>query len=237
MSKLLIPNTCQVPNVIFDEVMPGISNVALRVLMVIVRQTYGFNVESKQIGLDRLMKLSGLSRQGVVNGVKDLGGLIAIKRGPANSRVPNEYALNIDISTGELVNKLDQSTKLTSQKSALRPVNKVDSLKPSLKPNTTTAGIPEFETAWNLYPKRAGGNTKENARKAWSARIREGAKPAEMIAGVERYAEFIRATGKEHTQYVKQAATFFGPAKHYLEEFELPRTGADAKRSAGGFVG
>jgi len=109
MSRLFIPNTCQVPNVIFDEVMPGLGSVALKVLIVIIRQTYGFNVAARQIGLDRLCKLSGLSRQGVVNGIKELGNLLVVKRGPINSRVTNEYALNINISTGELV------TNLTSQ--------------------------------------------------------------------------------------------------------------------------
>ena len=32
ISRLLIPNTCQVPNVLLDEVMPRIGGVALKVL-------------------------------------------------------------------------------------------------------------------------------------------------------------------------------------------------------------
>ncbi|WP_137518440.1 DNA-binding protein, partial [Escherichia coli] len=36
---------------------------------------------------------------------------------------------------------------------------------------------PEFEQAWQEYPKRAGGNSKSAAFKAWKARIREGIKP------------------------------------------------------------
>ena len=30
---------------------------------------------------------------------------------------------------------------------------------------------PEFNSAWGLYPKRAGGNSKAAAYKAWSARV------------------------------------------------------------------
>ncbi|MEI1656947.1 DNA-binding protein, partial [Escherichia coli] len=36
---------------------------------------------------------------------------------------------------------------------------------------------PEFEQAWQEYPKRAGGNSKSAAFKAWKARLREGIKP------------------------------------------------------------
>ncbi len=79
-----------------------------------------------------------------------------------------------------------------------------------------------FEEAWAKYPKRAGGNSKSLARKAWAARVREGVEPAEMLAGTDRYAAFLRATGKEGSQFVKQAATFFGPDAHWSEPWNLP---------------
>jgi hypothetical protein len=80
----------------------------------------------------------------------------------------------------------------------------------------------EFETAFKTLPKRAGSNPKKDAFKHWQARIREGATPEAMIAGAERYAAFIRATGKEGTEYVLTGATFFGPSKRYEEEFAPP---------------
>ena len=81
---------------------------------------------------------------------------------------------------------------------------------------------PEFEEAWQAYPKRAGGNPKPSAWKSWSARIREGVKPADMLAGVQRYAAYITATGKANSEYVKQAATFFGPDHHFAESWVAP---------------
>lgn len=80
----------------------------------------------------------------------------------------------------------------------------------------------EFESAWQAYPKRAGGNPKPSAWKAWSARIREGVKPAEMLAGVQRYASYVTATGKANSEYVKQASTFFGPDHHFAESWTAP---------------
>lgn len=81
---------------------------------------------------------------------------------------------------------------------------------------------PEFEKAWQAYPKRAGGNSKAAAFKAWNARLKDGVKPEAMLAGVKRYAAFARATGSAGTQYVKQAASFFGPDRHFEESWQAP---------------
>ncbi len=81
---------------------------------------------------------------------------------------------------------------------------------------------PEFETAWQAYPKRAGGNSKAAAFKAWTTRLKEGVKPEVMLAGVKRYAAYARATGSVGTQYVKQAASFFGPDRHFEESWQAP---------------
>jgi hypothetical protein len=126
MNKLLIPNTCQVPNVLLDKVMPRIGNASLRVLLAITRFTYGFGDPSpRKISYTRLQRATGLSRQGVANGINGLGSLVTIKAGPKNERVENEYALNLDIATGELVNGVDWSTNLTSQRRMKRLVNGV----------------------------------------------------------------------------------------------------------------
>ena len=81
---------------------------------------------------------------------------------------------------------------------------------------------PEFETAWQAYPKRAGGNSKAAAFKAWKTRLKEGVKHEDMLAGVKRYAGYVRATGSIGTQFVKQAATFFGPDRHFEESWQAP---------------
>ena len=95
-----------------------------------------------------------------------------------------------------------------------------------------------FDRAWSLYPRRAGGNSRTLALKAWTARVRSGVSPDDMLAGVERYAAFVRATGKEGTEFVKQAASFFGPAAHWTESWEIPvpppaRAGATSLSVAG----
>ena len=83
----------------------------------------------------------------------------------------------------------------------------------------------EFEEVWSVYPKRAGGNSKADAFKAWNARMKSGVAPETLLEGALRYAAFIKATGRLNTEYVKQAATFFGKSLHYEETWAIPGSG------------
>lgn len=90
---------------------------------------------------------------------------------------------------------------------------------------------PEFETAWQAYPKRAGGNSKAAAYKAWKARLKDGVKPEDMLAGVKRYAAYVKVTGNAGTQFVKQATTFFGPDRHFEEAWQTPSAPGGGRRN------
>lgn len=76
----------------------------------------------------------------------------------------------------------------------------------------------EFVEIRREFPKRAGSHRWPAALSHFRARVAEGVDPQVMLAGVRRYAAFMRATGKEATEYVQQAATFLGKGKDY----ELP---------------
>lgn len=89
----------------------------------------------------------------------------------------------------------------------------------------------EFEQAWAAYPQRPN-NSKADAFKAWNARIRSGVSPDSLIAGVERYAAYCK-TDVSDPRYIKQAATFFGPAEHYLEEWKPTLRGAPPGKPGG----
>ncbi|HFQ7060655.1 TPA: hypothetical protein ACYR8W_000189 [Citrobacter freundii] len=90
---------------------------------------------------------------------------------------------------------------------------------------------PEFETTWQAYPKRAGGNSKAAAYKAWKARLKDGVKPEDMLAGVKRYAAYVKVTGNAGTQFVKQATTFFGPDRHFEEAWQTPSAPGGGRRN------
>ena len=79
-----------------------------------------------------------------------------------------------------------------------------------------------FKNLWDRYPKRAGSNPKHKAWMAINARCEKGKVPLSTLDGVIRYADFCNVTGKTGTEYVMQAATFFGPDKHYLTDWTIP---------------
>ena len=81
-----------------------------------------------------------------------------------------------------------------------------------------------FEKAWKIYPKRAGSNPKKKAYSAWNARFNEGVSSNAIQRGVKRYYVFCHRTGKLNTEFVMQAATFFGPDKHFENDWTVPKT-------------
>lgn len=65
-----------------------------------------------------------------------------------------------------------------------------------------------FDRFWGKYPKRDGANPKAPARKIFGIKIRAGADPPALIAGVERYEAECRRRKILGTVYVAQAATW-----------------------------
>lgn len=85
---------------------------------------------------------------------------------------------------------------------------------------------PEFVEAWEVYPKRAGGDSRKDALKSWRARIKSGVEPNEILAGVQRYKAFCKATGKIGTEYVMQGQRFFGNGEHFRSDWIPPAKAA-----------
>jgi hypothetical protein len=104
------------------------------------------------------------------------------------------------------------------------------SRKPSRRKGASGGGEgypPDFEALWREYPKREGGNSKADAFEKYQARARSGVPIEEMVAGVKRYALFVRANGKEGTPYVMQAERFLGRGLHFREAWTA--TGGDTQ--------
>lgn len=86
-----------------------------------------------------------------------------------------------------------------------------------------------FEAVWDSRPKRAGGDDKRRAHRGWAARVDEGHDPETIQAGVDRYRAYCEKTGKLGTEYVKQLATFLGPADppHFTQDWVAPINGGN----------
>lgn len=93
---------------------------------------------------------------------------------------------------------------------------------------------PDFERAWIAYPTRTG-HSKAEAFKAWQARMADGEAVETILQGIDRYAAYCEANHTE-PRFVKHAATFLGPDRHYLNDWTVPaRTAAQQpQRTANG---
>lgn len=86
-----------------------------------------------------------------------------------------------------------------------------------------------FAEAYSLYPSRPG-SSKASALKAWQARIASGVDPEAMIAGVKRYAAYVRAAGTE-PNFIKMPATFFGPDRHFDADWTAQQARASPRQA------
>ncbi|WP_223284277.1 hypothetical protein [Kosakonia sp. SMBL-WEM22] len=154
----------------------------------------------------------------------------------ANSDVENQHAgvgktneqLRGNSASIHTVDYQETTQKINTENKSLGASAEADT--PKVK--SCTDYSPTFEEAWQAYPKRAGGNPKAAAFKAWKARLKEGVSPADMQAGVTRYAAYVSATGNAGSQFVKQAATFFGPDRHFEESWQAPSINGGGRRNA-----
>lgn len=72
MKKPMKPKFTQIPNYFLDVLMSGLKESELRCLLVIARKTYGFHKDIDKIANSQFEELTGMSRNGVRNGLEGL---------------------------------------------------------------------------------------------------------------------------------------------------------------------
>lgn len=136
------PNHTQVPNDLFDSLMHDMDETELRVTMVAIRKTLGYHKFRDAISLTTFIQFTGLSRQGVLDGIDK-----AKARGTLSEVGKGKRGINIY----ELVLSDDQSNQLTSQSNGLELVNSVDQLptvtSQPIRPSKETRKKTEKESA------------------------------------------------------------------------------------------
>jgi phage replication O-like protein O len=118
------PKFTQVPNALM-ELIPYLPNAECRVMLVIARKTHGFHKECDVISYSQFKDATGMSRQGVIDGIE-----AAMKRGilkREESGFNNGYCY--EVQADEVVKQLDhfkQSSNLTSQATRPQVVKQLD---------------------------------------------------------------------------------------------------------------
>ena len=122
MTRIPKPNYTQIPNVFFDEIMQELNQSELKVMMVVMRKTFGWQKRKDRISYSQIQEISGLSKQAVSDGLKGLtekGYIVTEKNGQSCT-----YCVAIDDS--KPVNKIDRSRKQTGQDFRPEPVKILD---------------------------------------------------------------------------------------------------------------
>jgi hypothetical protein len=107
------PNYTQTPNAFFDDVLPQINTLSeLKVVTVIIRQTFGYHKQEDELSLSQLVAKTGLSKPSVVEGIN-----AAMERGILQRKQRGQgfgYSLNM---ASQVVKNLNQLSDLTSKES------------------------------------------------------------------------------------------------------------------------
>jgi phage replication O-like protein O len=70
--KLTPPNYTQTPNDLFDHWLPHLSESELKVLLVVLRKTFGWHKSRDRISISQLARITGLTRETVIHAGKTL---------------------------------------------------------------------------------------------------------------------------------------------------------------------
>ena len=96
-----------------------------------------------------------------------------------------------------------EETKLEKEKSPIPPKEKTTSTSNEVE-NYQARGA-DFEKFWRAYPQRIGSNPKEPARKSFTAAVKRGVDPEEIISGALSYAAY---RADDDPKFTKQAVTW-----------------------------
>jgi Bacteriophage replication protein O len=119
------PNTTPVPDVLFDELLLRLDNAELRVLLYIIRRTYGFKRSTDDIAISQMVdgirkkdgtildRGTGMSKGSVTRGLRGLleKGVIVARRNTSKEHgfEPTTYALKLKNEAQPLVSPMRQA--------------------------------------------------------------------------------------------------------------------------------
>lgn len=212
---------------IANEIMEAIysspfNSTQLKILLFILRYTYGFSRKEHKMSLNFISKGTGISRRYVSSELKKLVDLnivqITKKHTDTDARVlklnknyeawgNREFLQVKDCSTGEAEQDTTGEELITPTGEELFYQDK-QNIKQNLKQNT----IEQFEILWNLYPNKKG---KAEAQKKIPALLKKHTLD-ELIRTVERYCK--ESNGKDK-KYIQHGSTFFN--KGYVDYLDV----------------
>ncbi len=171
--KIQAPNYTQSPNVLFDEIFKTLKEGELRIVLVLIRQTFGWHKEWDRISIGILAKKSSMERKSVQRSVKTLieKGLIEEKRYGKNGNERLYFRLVMEAMPEEKFDDdeiSEEEIEMLSNNSYLRPkVPQPASLDPvtCVTPTPTKETITKEKKQQQAAPAAAVFSDKSNEKK------------------------------------------------------------------------
>lgn len=73
-----------------------------------------------------------------------------------------------------------------------------------------------------VYPKRQGGQGWGALERLLKGHLSKGITWDQIMEGTRSYAAWVKSSGNEASEFVKQARTFYGRDLWFLEDYEIP---------------
>ena len=212
------PNYTQLPNALLDIHMPHMKEAELRVVLAIARATFGWHKTQDKLSITQLMEKTGLTRQGVVNGIQSGVERGVIKREESGMGfiyslvVEDELVNEIDYLAPKLVNEIDQSTKQTSQPNRLELVNEIDYLAPKL--------VNEIDSQKKVFKEKKKSSARRQSSKKTDdnfqdLKTQEEDPTKELVKQI--LAAYVEVRGKNGINHGKEGAWAKRIAKEHAE--------------------
>lgn len=175
MTKIESPNYTQVPNAILGDILPGnivsaglmakLEGSQLKVLLAVCRLTFGFHQTERRASLSMMEKLTGLSRQGILNAagkLEEYGLIERSKDGGVTLWKVTVYS--VDQPYGKaVVNSVDQGVNSVDQGSQLsRPPSKKETEKKPIKNEAAKNAPAPFESFFPVKPPNGRSNESDS---------------------------------------------------------------------------
>lgn len=120
MSKF-IPNSFQVPNAVIDELMAELSGAELKVYLLVLRKTKGWNKETDAISVSQFMESCNLSNRKVIDACNKLVELGLLEQKTGRNKIKVFSVKNYSCEESSVVKKVHSG----SEESSLSVVKKV----------------------------------------------------------------------------------------------------------------
>lgn len=153
------PRYTQTPNLFLDEHLPEMGPAETKVVLAIIRQTFGWHKDKDRLSISQLMEMTGLSNRAVIDGTKE-----ALERGIISRRESgNSYEYWLVIENEESsqgtdggVNNAHRGCEDTSQEGVNDTHTQKKTKETSQKESTRTHEEPRAVQMYHeVFPRRA----------------------------------------------------------------------------------